>query len=312
LRLVGAIIGGLIGLGTILWVMPNIDSLAPFLVVVAICTGLAAWIAVGSARTSYAGIQMGMAFALCVLNDPKPTTDLEPARDRVLGVLLGIGVWAFVSGLTGSVLAGAAMRRSLAATLRSLAGMARVGLRGAPSLNAIAPVWGWRWGVYQNLTTTLRLHDESKFEQGAGLEDAEAERGRIALIASDAQAVFLALLALVHHRLSGTLAATPAPVHEPLQNLAQAIVVRLDGLADRIEGRAKGPLPALEPLFARAEEASREALPTMDPQPGLQVPGRIALYKELVGRISQLDRDALTPAAGEQTAIARGAATVNP
>ncbi len=221
LRLIGACIGGLLGLGTILWAMPNMDNLGPFLVVVALCTGLAAWIAAGSARTSYVGVQMGLAFALCVLNDPGPTTDLVPPRDRVIGVLLGIGVWAFVSGLSGAVLARTAMRRSVAATLRSLAGLARVGLRGEPALAALAPALGWRWGVYQNLTTTLRLHDESKFEWGTDSVEAEAERNRVAWVVSDAQAVFLALLALVHHRLTGKLVSSPPPIHEPLQNLAQ-------------------------------------------------------------------------------------------
>ena len=181
--------------------MPNIDSLAPLLVVVAVGTGLAAWITAGSARISYVGIQMGLGFGLSFLNDLGPTTDLVPARDRVLGVLLGVVVSAFVFSLGGSVLAGTAMRRTLGGMIRALAGLSRVGLRGDASSATIGPARGWRWKVYQELNATLRLRDESKYEWGAGLADAETERAEVAHLAADAQGVF-ALLALVHHRLS--------------------------------------------------------------------------------------------------------------
>ncbi len=303
LRFAGACVGGLLGLGTILWLMPNMDSLGPFLIVVAVCCGIAAYVTAGSARISYVGIQIGLAFALAVLNDPMPTIDLVPARDRVIGVLVGVGVWAFVNGLTDPLLARMAMRRSLAATLRSLAGLARVGLRGAPSIAALAPARGWRWGVYQNLTTTLRLHDESKFEWTDDAEEAEAERKRVSRIVSDAQAVFLALLALVHHRLSGNLIVSPPPIHKPIQDLAQGIIQRLEALANRIQGRAEGPAPALEPLLAHVKQVSHELLPTLDPKSRLHVPGRVALYEELLVEMSRLDRDATPPAAKHEVEI---------
>jgi multidrug resistance protein MdtO len=311
LRVAGACIGGLLGLGTILCVMPNIDNLGPLLLVVTVCAGLAAWVAAGSARTSYVGVQMGLAFALCVLNEPYPTTNLVPPRDRVIGVLLGVGVWAFVNGLMGSVHARTAMRRSVAATLRSLAGLARVGLRGEPALAALAPAMGWRWGVYQNLTTTLRLHDEAKFEWVSDPEEAEAERDLVARVVSDAEAVFLALLALVHHRLSGHLVSSPPPIHEPLQDLAHAIISRLEALANRIQGRSEGTSPALEPLFARVREVSRVVTPTLAPEFQLHVPGRIALYEELLARVSQLDRDVPPPAARTRARITTKAAPAN-
>jgi multidrug resistance protein MdtO len=157
----------------------------------------------GSARFAYVGIQMGLAFSLCVLNELGPTTDLVPARDRVIGVLLGIGVSLLAFNLTGGMaLAGAAMRRSLASALRSLAGLARVGLRGDPTMQDLKPARGWRWKVYQDLAMTLRLHDESKFEWRSGLADAVAERAYVSRLVTDVQSFFLALLAVVHHRLS--------------------------------------------------------------------------------------------------------------
>jgi multidrug resistance protein MdtO len=292
LRLVGSAVGGLMGLVAILWAMPNMDSLPPLLVVVAVGTGLAAWVTAGSARISYVGIQMGLAFGLSFLNDLGPTTDLVPARDRVIGVLLGIVVSAFVFSLGGSILAGTAMRRSLSSTIRSLAGLSRVGLRGDASSATIGPARGWRWKVYQDLNATLRLNDESKYEWGAGLADAEAERTQVAHAATDAQGVFLALLALVHHRLSIDLSSMPPDLHARFQALAQGVVLRLAAVADRVEGKLEPPTPDPASLLARVQEAAGDALPTLEATISAHLPGRIALYEDLLARIAQLDRDA--------------------
>ena len=292
LRLAGAILGGLLGLITIILLMPNMDSLAPLLVVTAAVTGLAGWIIAGSARIAYVGIQMGLAFSLCVLNDLGPTTDLVPARDRVMGVLLGILVSLFVFSLTGGVvLAGRTMRRSLATALGSLAGLARVGLHGESSKVDVKPARGWRWKVYQDLATTLRLHDESKFEWGAGLVDAEAERASVIRLAADIQSVFLALLALVHHRLNADLSPLPHAVHMELHSLAREIVIRLEMLASRVDGKGDLSPADLGAQLARVRLMADEARPALEPQLAAHLPGRLALYQDLVVKIGQLDHD---------------------
>ena len=99
-------------------------------------------------------------------------------------MLLGIVIAGLVYGLNGSVLAGTEMRRSLATALRSLAGLSRVGLHGDPTAATIAPARGWRWKVYQDLTTTLRLLDESKLDRGAGAELDRVEMEDEAIIES--------------------------------------------------------------------------------------------------------------------------------
>src|SRR5262249_1834759 len=78
LRVIGATLGGVLGLFVITVAMPNMDSLASLLIVVAVCMGLAAWINAGSSRIAYAGLQIGYAFVLSALADLGPTTDLEP------------------------------------------------------------------------------------------------------------------------------------------------------------------------------------------------------------------------------------------
>src|SRR5262249_6612291 len=89
LRLVGAIIGSALGMLAIIFVLPAFESVGGLTVLIAAVTLLAAWIATGSERISYAGFQIALAFYLSVLQGFGPTTKLSVGRDRVIGVLVG-------------------------------------------------------------------------------------------------------------------------------------------------------------------------------------------------------------------------------
>lgn len=89
LRIVGCLVGAVLGLATIVFVMPGVASITGLLSVVAGGMLLASWVAAGDARIGYAGFQIGFAFLLCVLQGSAPDFDLSIARDRVVGVLLG-------------------------------------------------------------------------------------------------------------------------------------------------------------------------------------------------------------------------------
>jgi len=91
LRLSGAVIGGFIfGMGAQVFVLPYIDGIAGFTVLFAVVTAIAAWIATASARLSYLGVQLALAFYLINLQEFTIQTSLSIARDRVFGVLLGL------------------------------------------------------------------------------------------------------------------------------------------------------------------------------------------------------------------------------
>ena len=89
LRFVGCLIGAGLGLGAILLLMPLMTDLGHLLLLLAPVTLLAAWVGYGSERISYAGWQIGLAFYLVVLHGTGPTIDMDTARDRVIGILLG-------------------------------------------------------------------------------------------------------------------------------------------------------------------------------------------------------------------------------
>src|SRR5579863_750287 len=91
LRVAGFVLGGVIaGLGAQIFVVPFIDSIGGFTVLVAAMTAVAAWIGTASSRLSFAGVQFAFAFYLIHLSEFSIQTDLAVGRDRALGVLLGI------------------------------------------------------------------------------------------------------------------------------------------------------------------------------------------------------------------------------
>jgi multidrug resistance protein MdtO len=95
LRLGGAIIGGVIfGMGAQIFVLPYLDTIAGFLFLFAVVTAISAWIGTASARLSYLGLQLALAFYLINLQEFTIQTSLSIARDRVFGVLLGlVSMW---------------------------------------------------------------------------------------------------------------------------------------------------------------------------------------------------------------------------
>ena len=91
LRLGGALIGGFIfGMGAQVFVLPYLDTIAGFTVLFAVVTAISAWIQTASARLSYLGVQLALAFYLIHLQEFTIQTSLSIARDRVFGVLLGL------------------------------------------------------------------------------------------------------------------------------------------------------------------------------------------------------------------------------
>jgi multidrug resistance protein MdtO len=91
LRLGGAFIGGIVfGMGAQVFVLPYLDTIAGFTVLFAVVTAISAWIQTASARLSYLGVQLALAFYLINLQEFTIQTSLSIARDRVFGVLLGL------------------------------------------------------------------------------------------------------------------------------------------------------------------------------------------------------------------------------
>jgi hypothetical protein len=96
LRLVGCAVGGTLGFLSIVYLVPHMESIVSLALLTAAGSALAAWIAAGSERVSYAGLQIGTAFFLCIYQGFAPDTQFHTIRDRLVGIVLGIVVMSVV------------------------------------------------------------------------------------------------------------------------------------------------------------------------------------------------------------------------
>src|SRR5204862_3030542 len=96
LRIVGCVIGGAVALFSIVCLMPHMETIASLVVLVACAAAIAGWVATGSERINYAGLQIAFAFFYSVFQGYAPDTDLDNVRNRVVGILFGLIVTGFV------------------------------------------------------------------------------------------------------------------------------------------------------------------------------------------------------------------------
>src|SRR5207302_4783879 len=98
LRIVGCVIGGALALFSIVFLMPHMETIASLVVLVACVSAIAGWVATGTERISYAGLQIAFAFAFfcSVFQGYALDTDLDNVRNRVVGILLGLLVTGLV------------------------------------------------------------------------------------------------------------------------------------------------------------------------------------------------------------------------
>jgi len=96
LRFVGCLIGGALALFSLVFLMPHMETIASLVVLVACASAIAGWVAAGSERISYAGLQIAFAFFYSVFQGYAPDTDLDNVRNRVVGILFGLIVTGLI------------------------------------------------------------------------------------------------------------------------------------------------------------------------------------------------------------------------
>ena len=89
LRIIGCLIGAAMGVASILFLIPHMTGIGSLMALVFAGILVAGWVSAGSERIAYAGIQIGLAFLLTVLQGFGPDIQMSAASDRVVGILLG-------------------------------------------------------------------------------------------------------------------------------------------------------------------------------------------------------------------------------
>jgi multidrug resistance protein MdtO len=89
LRIGGSLVGAALGMASILFVIPHLHGIEELMVLIFVGTFIGAWVTIGSARISYAGVQITIAFLLTVLQGFDTGDHLGTGWDRIVGILLG-------------------------------------------------------------------------------------------------------------------------------------------------------------------------------------------------------------------------------
>ncbi len=122
LRFAGFIIGaGVIGLGTEVFILPQLNTLPEFALLFASVVWMGSWIATSGPRIAFVGFQIVLSYSLVNLNRFTLNTSLVPSRDAVLGIVLGIvAMWLVFDHLWAQT-SSASVRGLLLVTLRNVA-----------------------------------------------------------------------------------------------------------------------------------------------------------------------------------------------
>lgn len=124
LRVSGCIIGSLVALLVSILIIPHLDDITWYILLCLAVLLPAAWVAVGSARSNYAGVQIAFAFTLALMTASGPSVNLTEIRDRLIGIMLGVAVSTIIHTMIWPEKEETSLRRTMAELLRAAAGMA--------------------------------------------------------------------------------------------------------------------------------------------------------------------------------------------
>jgi multidrug resistance protein MdtO len=286
LRIVGAAIGGFIfGLGAQIFILPNMDSITEFTLLFVAVSTIAAWVATASSRLSYCGLQIALAFYLIHLNDFTIQRSLTIARDRTLGVLLGISMMWLAFERLQPTTATDEMLKTFNKNLELLAQLSVFNMHPQDAA-AIIRIRRLRDKIYSNFSAVLSQADAVPFELGELRAQHMAARDRIRRWQAQLRTVYLLQLALLQYQAfsSEQLSAQPRAL---LQDLGQSCSQTLNDMATYLEAQRTDATAASPGIYSPALPATLAS----DTSPSRLLPDNLlSLAHELV-RILQRVRE---------------------
>jgi multidrug resistance protein MdtO len=260
LRLTGAIVGGfLLGMGSQIFILSSLDSIAGFTVLFILVTALASWLMTSSPRLSYFGLQAALAFYLIHLQEFAMQTSLSVPRDRVVGILLGLFMmWLVFDRLWGAWGASAAveMKRAFISDLRLLAQFAREPLSKELKV-ALERSYSLRETINANFDKVRSLADAVLFEFSSSRQLDLALRSRIRQWQPRLRTLFLTRIALLKYRFQLPGFELPEAVRVGQQEFDDHLAKTLDRMADRMDGKGSERKDDLKDAFERLEHTIR-------------------------------------------------------
>ncbi len=253
LRFAGAVVGGfVIGMGSQIFILPHLDTIAGFTLLFVIVTAAASWIMTSSPRLSYFGLQLALAFYLINLQEFAMQTSLSIARDRVVGILFGLFMMWIVFDQLWGTRAALEMKKTFIANLRLLAQLTREPLPGRASTWSCDSL---RETISANFNNVRSLSDGVVFELGPTREQDLAYRDRIRRWQPPLRTFLVTQLALVKYRLQLPGFELPEAVRAAQGQFDDHLAKALDNMADRLEDKISERKDNLENAFGELQNS---------------------------------------------------------
>ena len=267
-----------------IFVLPGIDSIGSFTLLFLGVTCLGAWIMSSGPRLSYFGLQLLVAFYLINVSEFTIQTSLSIARDRVMGIVLGlIMMWLAFDGLW-SARAIVGMKKALTSLLRSLAKLARDPTAGELQV-AINQSYAVRETINSRFNDIRSLGDGVLFEFGPTRHQDLAARTHILALQPQLRLLFLTRVTLFKYRLQLPGFELPDAIRRAQQEFDACLARTLESMAKRLDGQPTASAPDLEVAFARLQ-AALEGYASADPDGKLGQ--RVKTFAVLSERITRL------------------------
>jgi len=285
LRFTGAAVGGVLGVVSLMYIFPQLDSLGGFWFPFGASMALAAYVTCGSPRISYCGFQICLAFCKCVLQTYGTYTELRVVRDRLIGIALGLLVFGIINGRLWPVTALGNIRAKLASSLRTLAKLANLPDTDKDRGLRLPESYALRLQAYKNFSAVSELLESSKFEPGA------PQRERLDAMGNTAQMLFLHQLAIIQHRPDIRPSAVPEPLRAASAKFRATLADLLLNLSDRVEGKSEHAMPDLQSALTELEHTTAAQIKTVTHANLVaQIRARLTLYQETVPIAMKLTR----------------------
>jgi multidrug resistance protein MdtO len=291
LRISGALVGGfVIAMGSQVFVLPYLDSIAGFTILFVFVTAFASWFMTSSPRLSYFGVQIAVAFCLIHLNSFAIEPSLSIARDRVVGILLGlIMMWLVFDQLWGAS-AVSDMKRAFLSAVRLLAQFAREPI--SRDYNVAAErSYSIREAINGNFDGMRAAADGVLFEFGPSRQQDLAWRSRFRQWQPQLRLLFVAEIALWKYRARLPGFELPENVRLAQRAFDDELARTLEAMADRIEGRSS-QVRLAEESFARLEHAvSTYDVHEPQKQSAIRLQAFLSLHRRVENIATSLQRD---------------------
>jgi multidrug resistance protein MdtO len=291
LRISGALVGGfLIGMGSQTFVLPYPDSIAGFTILFVVVTAFASWFMTSSPRLSYFGVQIAVAFYLIHLNSFAIEPSLSIARDRVVGILLGlIMMWLVFDRLWGAS-AVSDMKRAFLSAVRLLAEFAREPT--SRDYNVAAErSYSLREAINNNFDGARASADGVLFEFGTSRQQDLAWRTKFRQWQPQLRLLFIAEIALWKYRARLPGFELPESVRVAQRAFDDELARALAELADRIEGRPPGAKPREEWLAPLERTVRTYDVHEPQQQTGIRLQAFLSLHRRVENIATSLQKD---------------------